>query len=65
TLHLATDWEPYAEEMLAACTAEPALRNTADSHSFATRPTWRPVTKFEQRARDEGRVVRDLLFIRV
>lgn len=63
TLHLATDWEPYADEMLAICTAEPALRNTADT--FAPRPSWRPVTKFEQRARDEGRVVRDLLFTRV
>ena len=67
TLHLATDWAPYAEEMLAACAAEPVLRNTVgdDSpHGFVTRPAWRPVTKFEQRARDEGRVVRDLLFAR-
>ena len=62
TLHLATDWEPYAQEMLAACTAEPALRNTAGG--FATRPLWRPVTKFEQRALDDGRVVHDLLFTR-
>jgi tRNA (guanine-N7-)-methyltransferase len=62
-LHLATDWEPYAQEMLAACTAEPALHNTA-GHGFAVRPAWRPVTKFEQRARDEGRAVRDLLFTR-
>lgn len=60
TLHLATDWEPYALEMLAACTAEPTLRNTAAG--FAPRPPWRPVTKFEQRARDDGRAVRDLLF---
>ena len=65
TLHLATDWEPYAEEMLAACTAERSLHNTAAGNTFATRPAWRPVTKFEQRARDEGRVVRDLLFTRV
>lgn len=66
TLHLATDWAPYAQEMLAACTAEPALRNTAgdDAQGFATRPAWRPVTKFEQRARDEGRVVQELLFTR-
>ncbi len=63
TLHLATDWEPYAQEMLEACVAEPGLRNTAPD-GFATRPAWRPVTKFEQRARDEGRVVRDLLFVR-
>jgi tRNA (guanine-N7-)-methyltransferase len=64
TLHLATDWEPYAQEMLASCVAEPGLRNTAPD-GFATRPAWRPVTKFEQRARDEGRVVRDLLFARL
>ncbi|MGH3842256.1 MAG: tRNA (guanosine(46)-N7)-methyltransferase TrmB [Pseudonocardiaceae bacterium] len=63
TLHLATDWEPYSEEMLMACTAEPTLRNTAAS--FATRPAWRPVTKFERRAQDAGRVVRDLLFTKV
>jgi tRNA (guanine-N7-)-methyltransferase len=62
TLHLATDWEPYAQQMLVACSAEPALRNTATE--FATRPTWRPVTKFEQRARAEGRSVHDLLFTR-
>ncbi|MGH4017400.1 MAG: tRNA (guanosine(46)-N7)-methyltransferase TrmB [Pseudonocardiaceae bacterium] len=64
TLHLATDWEHYAAEILAVCVAEPALRNTAGD-GFAKRPTWRPITKFEQRALDEGRTVRDLLFIRV
>jgi tRNA (guanine-N7-)-methyltransferase len=63
TLHLATDWEPYAQEMLAACVAESVLGNTAQ-HGFAARPPWRPVTKFEQRAQKEGRVVRDLLFAR-
>jgi tRNA (guanine-N7-)-methyltransferase len=62
-LHLATDWEPYAAEMLMACTGEPLLRNAAGT-GFAARPAWRPVTKFEQRARDEGRPVRDLLFCR-
>jgi tRNA (guanine-N7-)-methyltransferase len=64
TLHLATDWESYAVEMLAACAAEPGLRNTVPDQGFAVRPAWRPVTKFEQRARDEGRAVRDLLFTR-
>ncbi|MGH3794789.1 MAG: tRNA (guanosine(46)-N7)-methyltransferase TrmB [Pseudonocardiaceae bacterium] len=62
-LHLATDWEPYAWDMLAACTGDPALRS--DVEGFAPRPAWRPVTKFEQRAVDEGRPVRDLLFTRV
>lgn len=69
TLHLATDWEPYAEEMLAVCSAEPGLRNTAAGEDalagFVPRPAWRPVTKFEQRAHEELRVVRDLLFTRV
>ncbi|MGH3874665.1 MAG: tRNA (guanosine(46)-N7)-methyltransferase TrmB [Pseudonocardiaceae bacterium] len=64
-LHLATDWEPYAEQMLAVCAGQPALRNTAAHRGFAERPVWRPITKFEQRARDEGRAVRDLLFERV
>jgi tRNA (guanine-N7-)-methyltransferase len=66
TLHLATDWEPYAEEMLAACSGEASLRNAAgeEFEGFAPRPAWRPVTKFEQRALDDGRTVRDLLFVR-
>ncbi|MGH4026802.1 MAG: tRNA (guanosine(46)-N7)-methyltransferase TrmB [Pseudonocardiaceae bacterium] len=63
-LHLATDWQPYATEMLAACAGEPALRNAAGT-GYAERPAERPVTKFEQRALDEGRTVRDLLFIRI
>lgn len=64
TLHLATDWESYAAEMLDVCAAEPGLRNTAPGSGFAARPAWRPVTKFEQRARDDGRAVHDLLFAR-
>ena len=62
TFHLATDWENYAEQMLAVCSAEPALKNRYDS--WAPRPEWRPVTKFEQRAEVEGRVSHDLIFER-
>lgn len=62
TLHLATDWAHYADQMLEACSAEPLLRNT--SEGWAPRPTWRPLTKFEQRAVEEGRVIRDLVFTR-
>ncbi len=65
TLHLATDWEGYAQQMLAVCEAEPTLRNLSDQASgWLPRPDWRPVSKFEQRAREEGRLVRDLLFAR-
>ncbi|GAA2788730.1 tRNA (guanosine(46)-N7)-methyltransferase TrmB [Kribbella solani] len=63
TLHLATDWEHYAERMLAVCEAEPALRNQYDG--WAPRPEWRPVTKFESRAQAEGREVRDLIYTKV
>ncbi|QNE21903.1 tRNA (guanosine(46)-N7)-methyltransferase TrmB [Kribbella qitaiheensis] len=60
TLHLATDWEHYADRMLEICTAEPLLTNQyAD---WAPRPEWRPVTKFEARAQTDGRQIRDLLF---
>jgi tRNA (guanine-N7-)-methyltransferase len=62
-LHLATDWAHYADQMLAVCSAEPMLRNRfAD---WASRPGWRPITKFEQRANEEGRISRDLIFERL
>ncbi len=62
-LQLATDWVHYAEQMLAVCSAEPLLSNR--HAGWAPRPDWRPVTKFEDRARAEGRTVRDLEFERV
>lgn len=67
TLHLATDWEHYAEHMMEVCSAEPHLRNLyPDEHGgWAPRPPWRPRTKFESRAENEGRVSRDLIFERV
>ena len=61
-LHLATDWEDYAWQMLEVLTAEPLLVNTAEG--FAARPTYRPLTKFEQRGLRLGHKVRDLLFRR-
>jgi len=63
TLHLATDWANYAEQMLDVCSAEPLLRNRYEG--WAPRPEWRPVTKFEARAQAEGRACRDLIFERV
>jgi len=62
-LHLATDWENYAEQMLAVCSARPELRNAYPD--WAPRPSWRPVTKFESRARQEGRASFDLIYERV
>jgi tRNA (guanine-N7-)-methyltransferase len=61
-LHCATDWEPYAAQMLAVLGAEPSLANT--SEGYATRPDWRPLTKFENRGLKLGHGVWDLLFRR-
>lgn len=60
TLHCATDWEPYAQQMLQVLSAEPALVNAADG--FATRPPYRPLTKFEARGARLGHATWDLVF---
>jgi tRNA (guanine-N7-)-methyltransferase len=62
TLHVATDWEDYAQAILEVLTAEPLLVNTAAD--FAPRPPYRPLTKFEQRGLRLGHGVRDLIFRR-
>ena len=64
-LHLATDWENYAEQMMEVLTAEQDLRNTCAAGEFAPRPEYRPLTKFEQRGERLGHGVWDLLFTRV
>ena len=66
-LHLATDWQPYAEQMLAVLGAEPLLQNTAaaDGEGYAVKPDYRPLTKFENRGLKLGHGVWDLVFRRV
>ena len=66
TLHLATDWQDYAVQMRAVCAAEPMLDDTAghDADGWSPRPEWRPITKFELRARVDGREIRDLIYRR-
>ena len=61
-IHCATDWQPYAEQMLQVLSAEPQLANTAEA--YAPRPDYRPLTKFEQRGLALGHGVRDLVFRR-
>ncbi|RZS56708.1 tRNA (guanosine(46)-N7)-methyltransferase TrmB [Sphaerotilus mobilis] len=64
-LHCATDWQPYAEQMLAVLSAEPGLVNTTDEAvGYAPRPDYRPLTKFEQRGIRLGHGVWDLVFRR-
>jgi len=59
-IHVATDWQDYAEQVLAVLSADTMLRNTATG--YAPRPAYRPLTKFEQRGLKLGHGVWDLLF---
>jgi tRNA (guanine-N7-)-methyltransferase len=59
-LHCATDWQPYAQQMLEVLGAEPQLENTAAD--YAPRPGYRPLTKFENRGLKLGHGVWDLVF---
>ncbi|MDM0012036.1 tRNA (guanosine(46)-N7)-methyltransferase TrmB [Variovorax sp. J22P168] len=61
-LHCATDWQPYAEQMLEVLSAEPLLRNTAPG--YAPKPAYRPLTKFENRGIKLGHGVWDVVFER-
>ncbi len=63
-LHCATDWEPYAEQMLLVLGDCPALENTRPDGGYAPRPDFRPLTRFEQQGLSKGHVVRDLVFRR-
>jgi tRNA (guanine-N7-)-methyltransferase len=61
-LHCATDWQPYAEQMLEVLSAEPGLRNSAQG--YAPKPDYRPLTKFENRGLKLGHGVWDLVFVK-
>ena len=61
-VHMATDWQDYAEQVLAVFSAEPRLVNTAAD--YAPRPEYRPPTKFEQRGLRLGHGVWDIVFRR-
>ncbi len=59
-LHVATDWQEYAEQILAVLAAEPRLANTTEG--YAPRPDYRPQTKFESRGLRLGHGVWDIVF---
>ncbi|SRR5690606_13830182 len=63
-LHLATDWQDYAEHMLAVMDTAEGFANTV-AEGYGERPEFRPVTKFERRGERLGHGVWDLLFSRV
>ena len=62
-IHVATDWQEYAEWVLATLQAEPQLKNTATD--YAKKPAYRPLTKFENRGIKLGHGVWDLVFTRL
>lgn len=61
-LHVATDWQEYAEWVLEVLNAEHQLQNTAES--YAQKPGYRPLTKFENRGLKLGHGVWDMVFTR-
>jgi tRNA (guanine-N7-)-methyltransferase len=69
-LHCATDWQPYAEQILEVLSAEPLLKNLAaqaqpELAGYAPKPHYRPLTKFENRGIKLGHGVWDVVFERI
>ena len=72
-IHAATDWQPYAEQILEVLRAEPLLENSVsnggdsrvgDNSGYAPKPFYRPLTKFENRGIKLGHGVWDVVFKR-
>lgn len=74
-IHMATDWEEYAYQMLEVLSQNPQIKNTStklerledgrEVLGFATRPAYRPITKFENRGLKLGHGVWDLMFVKL
>jgi len=61
-LHIATDWQDYAEHMAAEMLSDPRFKNLGDEYGYARRPAYRPATRFENRGLKLGHSVWDLVF---
>lgn len=64
-IHMATDWENYAEYMLEVLRQFPQLQNQSQAGDFIPRPDFRPLTKFEERGQKLGHGVWDLYFVKM
>lgn len=62
TVHMATDWQNYAQQMLRMLESHPHFKNTQTTHIYSLRPKHRPITKFERRGMRLGHKVWDLIF---
>lgn len=64
-IHLATDWQNYAEQMLLVGNQTIGLVNQSPDNTYVTRPATRPMTKYERRGERLGHGVWDLLYSKV
>ncbi len=64
-VHIATDWEPYAEHILEVMNQAPGYENLASDGGTVPKPEDRPLTKFEKRGEERGHKVSDVLFRRI
>jgi tRNA (guanine-N7-)-methyltransferase len=62
-LHLATDWQDYAQHMLKVIENTAQWQNNAEKNQFTPRPSTRPITKFEKRGQQLGYPIWDLIFL--
>ncbi len=63
-VHMATDWEPYAEHMMEVMSAAEGYENAAGADNYSPQPEHRPDTKFQRRGEKLGHGVWDLIFKR-
>jgi len=61
-VHIATDWEEYAEHIMETLEFHQHFKNTIGDHIYSTRPQYRPLTKFENRGQKLGHGVWDIIF---
>lgn len=64
-LHMATDWQPYAEQMLEVLEQAEGFVNAVAKREYSPRPSYRPLTKFEKRGERLGHGVWDLLYKKI
>lgn len=64
-LHMATDWQNYAEQMLKVAEADASYANAAGAGQYSPRPNWRPETKFERRGHRLGHGTWDLIYKKI
>jgi len=62
-VHIATDWEDYAEQIMETLESHQHFKNTLGDHIYSPRPKYRPLTKFENRGQKLGHGVWDIIFI--